>query len=46
MEKNPEAGDIFDKIQSIVAREWKKHSKDTLLDNDDITRFEFSFQEK
>jgi serine/threonine-protein kinase HipA len=41
-----EAGDVFDEIQSIVTNKWKQHFRDASLDDDDISRFEFSFQEK
>lgn len=41
-----EAGDVFDKMQKIVTNKWKQHFRDASLDNDDISRFEFSFKEK
>ncbi len=40
------AGDVFDEMQSIVTDKWKQHFRDTSLGDDDISRFEFSFQEK
>lgn len=41
-----EAEEVFDEMQSIVTNKWKQHFKDASLNNDDISRFEFSFIEK